>query len=441
MTSATLTAVRAPPAGVPGPAVFGAVRPAVTPRQKAAHLVALERRLHTHRVCDLQDAPYVFRMCTIDRSILPRYHQDDRGRGNAHRGFHRQAAEGAYCGTRVWPGPQAWLLRVAAAVAAHPEVLKRWQVASEMVAACAQVLSGYAQDQRTGRRCIVKPATVASCILSRRTSGTISRSSVYRCIGVLKELGFLVTIELGRMLNEVERKTAQKGGSRQRGFSTESALTVPDPGPESRALGTPSGGKATNSESGLKSLSFNSAKAKPKDAAPPRLKNKGGSRASPAWSLAVKLVNATPVLASEDPGRFVHALMRFAVSRPVWDELDLQNMIQTVAERRGKPNPLTAKGIRSPIPFIWSYLCDVDPHDDHPRLATVDPVELRCGRPECVNGWIRQVDVMLILTGRPGGLSPARHCGQCRPGAWPEPVPTVDDLLAGGQLEDEEPPF
>lgn len=53
------------------------------------------RELLAHRRCDVNHASVVRRLCVHDRDVLARWHQDDRGPRNAHRGVHVIAPEGS----------------------------------------------------------------------------------------------------------------------------------------------------------------------------------------------------------------------------------------------------------------------------------------------------------------------------------------------------------
>jgi hypothetical protein len=100
--------------------------------------------------------------------------------------------------------------------------------------------------------------------------------------------------------------------------------------------------------------------------------------------------------------------------------------------RRGLVTALTEDQIRTrPAVVLAAFLRELDPHDDHPRLALVDPTELRCGRPECDHGWITLDQVL-------AGYPLVRRCDQCRPGAWP--APNAEEYLAEVGHNDE-PPF
>jgi hypothetical protein len=139
-----------------------------------------------------------------------------------------------------------------------------------------------------------------------------------------------------------------------------------------------------------------------------------------------------PWLRTERPGRLAPALNRFATSRPSWTAQDVIDAIQTIRERRGLVTTLTEDQIRTrPAVVLAAFLREPDPHDDHPRLALVDPAALRCERPECDHGWITVPEIL-------AGYPLVRRCDQCRPGAWPAPNAEVylDELE-----HNDEPPF
>jgi hypothetical protein len=389
----------------------------------------MARRAHvlrTHRVCDAKDQPFVSSACLYDRGVLPRRHQDDRGTRNASRGIHRQAPAGAYCGVRPWDGRQHWLaFIVPIAIAMNTQILKDEELSAETLLIWARVESGYAQDQRTGRRCIVRPDTVASVM-------GVHKKTVSRCRRVARKLGIQVVIEPGRMLTFAECTRARRAGSCQRGLSTETALTIPAPVALALLSATPTRGKATSSKGHLLSSPLESTTTKRTEAAPPPRQPKRFSGVSPARHLAADLVKTVPWLHSERPGRLVPALSRFATSRPSWTAQDVIDAIQTIRDRRGLVTALTEDQIRTrPAVVLAAFLRELDPHDDHPRLALVDPVELRCGRPECDHGWITVDEVL-------AGYPLVRRCDQCQPGAWP--APNAEDYLAEVGHNDE-PPF
>ena len=179
------------------------------------------RELRLARRCEPAHAPLVARLCLKDRSLLPRWHQDDRGIRNVHRGFHEASEPGSYRGIPVWHGREHWLNAVLpAALDRNDAARKRHGVNRATMLHWARIETGYVQDQRTGRRCIVRPDTVASVM------GVTTRT-VQRCRGLARELGVYVDVAVGRMLTLEECHAARRAGSRQRGLSNESAFTIP----------------------------------------------------------------------------------------------------------------------------------------------------------------------------------------------------------------------
>lgn len=189
--------------------------------------------LHGCRVAITGTAGIIRQLCERDREVLPRWHQEDRGWRDRHRGHHEHAPAGAYAGIRPWNGRDHWLTVVVPAAfdlahalhrspttASRPAALP--QVARDTFMQWARIESLYAQDQRTGRRLIVRPSTVASVL-------GISERHVQRCRELAKKLGVYVEVVQGRMLNLRECLAARLRGSRQRGLSSESALTIPTP--------------------------------------------------------------------------------------------------------------------------------------------------------------------------------------------------------------------
>lgn len=497
-------------------------------------LLESARVAQTHRVCAPKHASFVRSACLYDRSVLPRWHQDDRGDRNAHRGVHHRAQEGAYRGVRVWNGRQHWLAFVVPAAIAlakleqppaastgSPEPARSTRpgadtgasgTASTRDAAAtsgttksgglfaieelspatfalwARVESGYVQDQRTGRRCIVRPATVASVM-------GCTPNTVRKCRRLARRIGLQVVISMGRMLTATECWAARRRGSSQRGLSTETALTIPSPvhdrlrqleqqrdshGPygagsvENPARSrdshpratrcvpsavdsvTPTSGRAPDPETHRYSSPLDGARAEKREAAPPPLRPKGGHQpprtAAPAtsarqnhraaYNLAWQLTKKIPWLRAEQPGRLTPSLTRFATARPGWTAQDVIDALHTLRTRRGLPvGPLTADKIHTrPAVVLAAFLRELDHHDDHPRLAHIDPDELRCHRPECDHGWI----TIATSSGGPSPTAagdPVRRCDQCRPGAWPAPHLTHldDDTYAG--YHGDEPPF
>lgn len=312
------------------------------------------------------------------------------------------------------------------AIGMNAQVLKDEELSAATLLVWARVESGYAQDQRTGRRCIVRPDTVASVM-------GVHKKTVSRCRRVARRLGIQVVIEIGRMLTLNECTRARRAGSCQRGLSTETALTIPSPVAFALFSATPTRGRATTRKGHLGSVPLEDASLKRTEAAAPPHQPKRRSGAAPARSLAADLVKKVPWLGSERPGRLAPALNRFATARPVWTAQDVIDAIQTIRDRRGLVTALTGDQIRTrPAVVLAAFLRELDPHDDHPRLGLVDPAELRCSRPECDHGWVTVAEVL-------AGYPLVRRCDQCRPGAWPSPH-AEDDYLAELRPDDE-PPF
>lgn len=522
---------------------------------------AAARAAARHRVCAPEHAVWVRVACLYDRAVLPRWHQDDRGERNAHRGVHSLAPAGAYRGIRVWDGRQHWLAFVIPlAIARHRALLAREQLSAATFKLWARVESGYVQDQRTGRRCIVRPATVASVM-------AVTPNTVRKCRRVARAMGVQVVVQLGRMLTVDECFAARRRGSRQRGLSTECALTIPawysrhvalstgDGGRGPREAGsstpdlfsagtsvTPTRGRARRHETHqdlhpLDALTGEKTEAAappastrgvPPAARPPR-RGAGGRphrpttaptarqsavpvlddlrevlhdvqdaprssqtrqrgrgphspaprHATPAQArsarqarevrrVAHELRRLLPWLREEQPGRLAPALTRFTnpthspssmtaaaaaerVVRPglAWTAQDLAQAITDLRARHGHTTPLRPETIHTrPAVVLAAWLRELDPISDHPRLPTLDPAQLRCGRPECDHGWVT------VLIPRP---APHQHllaeavtrCPHCIPGAWPTRTPAdahqveeLDELEVweAGDV-DEEPPF
>ncbi|MEO7061265.1 MAG: hypothetical protein ABI083_16210, partial [Lapillicoccus sp.] len=361
----------------------------------------------THRVCAPEHVSYVRTACLYDRSVLPRWHQDDRGDRNAHRGVHYVAPAGAYRQVRVWNGRQHWLtfvVPVAIALARttggpHGE-FAREELSPDTFALWARVESGYAQDQRTGRRCIVRPATVASVM-------GVQPNTVRKCRRVARRLGLQVVISMGRMLTSTECWAARRRGSSQRGLSTETALTIPSACAAAlmqEYSDTPTSGRSPAPETHRHSPPLG-ASARIREAAPPPLRPKRRPQpaqpdrstrsARPAATrrttarLAYDLIDTLPWLRTESPSRLIPALTRFATTTPAWTAQDLLDAITTLRAQRGLTTTLTADTIKTrPAVVLAAFLRQLHHHDDHPRLPHLTPDQLRCHQPTCDHGWI-----------------------------------------------------
>ncbi len=379
------------------------------------------RELLAHRRCDLDHAPIVRRLCVHDRDVLPRWHQDDRGPRNRHRGVHVVAPEGAYAQIPVWSGRGHWLsFAVPVAIATHRDLLRRAGISPDTFRMWAAVKSGYAQA-RTGRRCITRPDTVASVM------GVTSRH-VERCNAVARAIGLEVVVLAGRMLTLEESTGARRRGSRQRGLSTEVALTVPTALRSAVDLVTPTSGRPTTHQTHRRSHSSHGLAAEQKEAAPPPRLQKSRHTRRLTRRLASELVQIVPWLGKERPGRLAPALTRFAACEPSWSAQDVADAINTHTLRTCR-GAIAPERIRTrPAVLLASILRQLDVLGDHPGLAktfaTTPPIP--CGRADCDgHGWIEQPD---------GSVGKCPDCpASIR--SW-----RPDDEMVGADL-DGEPPF
>lgn len=380
---------------------------------------ALARDLATHRRCQLEHAGIVRQLCRKDRSVLPRWHQDDRGTDNAHRGVHDVAPAGAYAAVAAWNGREHWLtVVVPVAIAMHRDDLKAEQVSPATFKLWATVESGYAQDQRTGRRCIVRPDTVAS-VMGMHVD--VART----CRRVARRIGLQVVIRLGRMLTVNECTAARRRGSRQRGLSTETALTIPRPLRCAVDSATPTRGNTSNHQSHLPLGFLHAASGDQTEAAPPqpppdRLRTRRKCR-----QLATDLIAGTPWLAGERPGRLAPALRPFVTCQPPWTARNVRQALADLILRNGHGDIRPERIRTRPAVLLAAMLRQLDPEVDHPDLAILDPTPPQpCGAADCDgHGWIHH-DTGLVA-----------KCPHC-----PAGIRTHFEDLGDGQVGDE-PPF
>lgn len=341
-----------------------ATRRASRPRARCRPTVTVEaiRGLRGLRACTADQAGLVRSTAEYDRSVLPRYHQDDRGWNNRHRGVHYFAAPGKYAQIRAWDGRQHWLaFTVPTAVAMNRQALTAAGVSRDTFTLWARVESNYAQDQRTGRRCIVRPDTVAAVAgLDKRT--------VQRCRALAETLGLRVVVFRGRMLNVTECFQARKRGSTQRGLSTEAALTVPlvvgTATPTSGNLPLPQNSR----ESGLTYRDASVAQTEPAAPAQRRPKGSRPRRDRRAIRLAQAMRQQVTWLRTEQLSALIPALHRFATTDPGWTATDVIAAIDTENNRRGWTSITTSHVKTRPAAILAWYLRQLDPQADHPRL-------------------------------------------------------------------------
>lgn len=348
-----------------------------SPTRVASHLYAC-------RAADPAQAPLIRHLAEIDTEVLPRWHQEDRGWRNRHRGYHEQAPDGAYKQIPVWRGRDHWLMVVVpTAIALARAKGESPPIATQTMLTWAKCESLYAQDQRTGRRVIVRPATLAG-VMGK------DKRTVQRCRRWAKTLGLLVDVAAGRMLNLVECLAARLRGSRQRGLSTESALTIPTHIVLSTSFVTPTRGSSRVDQiSRGTGLTYSAASGTDttETASPPRpSKRRRPRRNSQAVRLARRVQSRVPWLASEPLAALIPTLHRFAVSEPAWAAQDITDAIDTITVRLGW-TAIHGDRIRTrPAAVLAWYLRQVDVHADHPRMdafATGTAIEQRphwCGQ-------------------------------------------------------------
>jgi len=337
--------------------------------------VAEVRALYGRRSCTAEGACLVRRLAAHDRGVLPRWHA-----GEQRDGVHYRAAKGAYAGLLVWSGREHYLAFVVpVAVACGREELRAAHVSAGTFVLWARVESLYCQDQRTGRRCVVRPDTVAA------VSGLHERT-VQRCRAVAGVLGLRVAVFAGRMLNVTECVQARRRGCRQRGLSAEAAFTIPSPIRAAVVAATPTRGTPPRPPHSPTSPSTIAGFAEKAEAASPPQARQGGRRDRRPLILALGLAQAVPWLRAELSGRLAPALTRFATSNPAWTARDLVQVVDAANARLGYTS-LTGTHIKTrPAAALAWYLRDLDPVADHPRaVAFTAGTAAEQRRPWCGN--------------------------------------------------------
>lgn len=374
------------------------------------------RAVLAHRKCAPEHASYVRSRCVYDVRALPRWHQADRGYSARHRGHHAVADAGAYARIPAWNGRQHFLAIARVLVLEQLGVLKDAQVAPDTFLTYLRVRTGYVQHQRTGRRCIVRPDTLASVL-------DVSENTVHRCQRVARRLGLEVVVVAGRMLTVDECMAARRRGSAQRGLSTEVAFTIPRRRGASVYLVTPTRGRGSFPRNRtLNSSPTDGASADKADATPSRPRRRG-----PAWHLARQVHDRLPWLASESPGRCVPPLTRFALASTPWTAEQIVHALADDALRRGITHQLRAEKIATrPAVVLAGLLRHLDEVADHPDAPAF--AHEPCGRPDCDgHGWIT-IDATTVAP-----------CPDCPRGLRGQNLDELD--AAGGEDLDHEPPF
>jgi hypothetical protein len=360
------------------------------------------RALYGRRSCTPERAALVRRFAPHDRGVLPRWHT-----GEQRDGVHYRAAVGAYVGLLAWSGREHYLAFVVpVAVACGREELRAARVSAGTFVLWARVETLYCQDQRTGRRCVVRPDTVAA------VSGLHERT-VQRCRAVAALLGLRVAVFAGRMLTVTECVQARRRGCRQRGLSAEAAFTIPSPLRAAVVAATPTRGtppQAPHSPTSSSTVAGYAEKAKAASPPQPRQRRRRDRR---ALILALWLAQAVPWLRTERPGRLAPALARFATADPAWTARDVVQVVDAANARLGYTS-LTGTQIKTrPAAVLAWYLRDVDPIADHPRAVAFTAGvanEQRlpwCGRCEQVSRLV-QLEHAVARCPRCHPLSPER---------------------------------
>lgn len=405
---------------------------------RATHRGSRHARLLTHRSCAFEDAAYVELHAFNRPELLPRWHQDDRGRQNASRGHHVAAPEGAYAPIEAWRGREHFLSVVVPVVLAqHPEghrdTTGKVLVSHEQLRRYLRVRTGYVQDMRTGRRCVVRPSTIASVL------GT-TVGHVKKCARVARAYGLEVVVLEGRMLTFEECAAARRRGSRQRGLSTEVAFTIPRAIPRDLLRDTPTRGPVSNPHNSPSPSLLTAARGQKTDLASLGRHQQRRRRPRPpaGLNLVDRLQTLIPWLQGEQRGRCAAPLTRFAHAG--WSAGDVHAALVDQAHRRGLDlHTLPPEKIRTrPAALLAALLRDLDPDTDRPMTehdpwATTPPPEQDvtpppavrpepCARTDCDgHGWIPHL--------APTGDLIVTKCPDCPPAlrAGEIDVPSDDD--------------
>jgi len=333
--------------------------------------VAELRALYGQRSCTPERACLVRRFAAHDRGVLPRWHT-----GEQRDGVHYQAARGAYAGLLAWSGREHYLAFVVpVAVACGRAELRAAGVSPGTFVLWARVETLYCQDQRTGRRCVVRPDTVAAV-------SELHERTVQRCRAAAAVLGLRVAVFAGRMLTLTECVQARRRGCRQRGLSAEAAFTIPSPIRAAVTAATPTRGTPPSPpKSAPDASTFTGFAEKTEAASPPQPRQHDLPHRSPErprrrarrdrrpLALALELSQLVAWLRAEQPGRLIPTLTRFASTSPAWTAQDVIDAIDDANIRRGHTS-LTDTHIKTrPAAVLAWYLRDLDPVADHPRAA------------------------------------------------------------------------
>ena len=451
-------------------------------------MLARRRVLLSHRVCAPADAAYVELQAPRHPELLPRRHQDDRGPAREPFGHHQVAPEGAYSKVPVWSSRDRWLAIEVPVVLAEARRRRGGRlcaprddgtpgapVSDRLLRRYLTVRSAYADTK--GRRCIVRPDTIASVL-------QVDVRTVQNLQAVARHVGLERVIETGRMLTYGEKMKlwwdairAGQPPSRQRGLSTEVAFTNPLVRQRNVWITTPdrvtvSWRKHTHLiTTHLKRVAAASGH---DGAASPRRPPK----VSPHWHpaarcLAREVLDALPWLGSEGLARLLPCLRRFVTCPDPWSGAQLVDAIDDRRTRLafgGKTRSirhLDPARIRTrPVVLLAALVKDLDPVDDHPGTTPPAPAETSlpvapvpvcsCAHEQCRLVWISSTEIAEL----PGPARAVQRmcrddehgvpypCPHCSPGCHPADFATtvIDNDDAGAVAYDpddllREPPF
>ncbi|MDN5795474.1 MAG: hypothetical protein L0H79_06940 [Intrasporangium sp.] len=335
------------------------------------------------------------------------------------------APPGAYANIPAWSGRHAYLALAAVVLQEGAAVLAQEQVSAELLLAYLRVRTGYVQEMRTGRRCIVRPKVLATVL-------DVAENTVHRCQRAARALGLEVVVLPGRMLTASECIAARLRGSSQRGLCTEVAFTVPRrPVHRDRRpvdVVTPTSGRASRAKPDGYSPTTKAASGKA-DATPSRQRRRRAAR------LASTLIDRLPWLYGESPGRCGPALSRFAHAPVPWTAEQIVLVLADGALRRGITRQLRPERIATrPAVVLAGLLRVMDEVADHPDAPPFGPHPAGpitgpepCTRADCDgHGWI-QLEAGTVV-----------KCPACSPATRSAPLDDRDEWQAG---DDDEPPF
>lgn len=372
--------------------------------------------LYGQRECIPGTAHLVRRFAPLDPDVKPRWHHDDAGWANRAKGTHYDAPAGSYAHIRAWSGRDDWLkFAVPTAMTVHADVLKALHLSRAAFTRWAESESLYA-NPRTGRRCVVRPITVAKV-------AELGKSTVDRCRQAANKLGLRVVVQPGRMLTRDEigwRPGDRHRVSNQRGLSAETALTTSgavDNLVLKSGIEVPTRGVARLAGSSrFRRLTYHAASGESKEtAAPPRPNRRRKRGSQPAVVVARDLRASVAFLRRCKLSEIIPVVHKCATNALMpWTAYDVITHMDAVNRARGFTSITSAHIRTTPAAVLAWYLRDVDPQADHPRMkAFLAGTALEQRAPWCgaCDKVTRHVQV---------GELPAR-CPRCHPLAGEQP--------------------